>query len=42
MYWECSNYGGCGGCGDGGSGGGGGIDGHDCIMRYIYVYATDC
>ena len=23
------------------SGGGGGVDGHVCIMRYIYVYATD-
>ena len=46
MYWKCSKYGG-GGVGvvvvvgvGGGSGGDGGVDGHGCIMRYIYFYAT--
>ena len=44
MFWECSNCGGGGGvgCGGGcGNGCDGGVDGHGCIMRYVYVYATD-
>ena len=45
MYWECSNSGGSGvGCGSGGGSGSscdGGVDGHGCIMRHVYGYATD-